>query len=188
MAGVGARPMTTCFQCWPIVATQCCVSNSAATAARWACRFKSGDRRKTQKTGLDRSRHCRRFSSACTRQASASKIAIRGAASICGGRQSSFEQRGSYANPRRHCWLVRQAAARRSGIDAIRLGQAANMPTVCVTILLRHAANFGHFSDLPKFLSGCTLSLECGADRIAMSRGSARGFSPRRGLATAAGF
>jgi len=28
--------------------------------------------------------------------------------SVEGG--SSFEQRGSYANPRRHCWLVRQAA------------------------------------------------------------------------------
>jgi hypothetical protein len=34
----------------------------------------------------------------------------------------------------------------------------------------------------------CTRLFECGANRIAMGRGSARGLSPRRGLGAAAGY
>ena len=37
------------------------------------------------------------------------------------------------------------------------------------------------------FNPGCTRLFECGANRIARSRGSARGLSPRRGLSAAAG-
>ena len=43
----------------------------------------------------------------------------------------------------------------------------ADTPTVWVIMLLRHAANFGHFSDLPKFLIQ-DAPVSSSAERIAL--------------------
>jgi hypothetical protein len=50
-----------------------------------------------------------------------------------------------------------------AGLNAVQV----KPPTVCLTILLRHAANFSHFSDLAKFLIQ-DAPVSSSAERIAL--------------------